>query len=440
LTFRREGHGDHAETPLKINIMSNPKTTRVRFQVLGVVCSLSVVTYLDRVCIAGSAPFIMSDLHLTPVQMGAIFSAFAIAYALFEVPTGWLGDRIGPRKVITRIVVWWSFFTALTGLMSRFWTMAVVRFLFGMGEAGAYPNAAKVFSNWMPRAERGVAVGAMWTCGRWGGAFAPALVVFMITRIAWRSTFWILGAVGIVWAALFWIWFRDTPEQKCRINDAELEIIRRGRPEAVSPTESRSAVPWLRLLKSGNLWSICLMYFCVSYGWFFYTTWLPTSLKARGTTMMQAGIYGGLPLFMGGLGAFIGGLLTDYVVRKTGKLRSRRYIGFTGFFIGSLFMLGSVWVKNPLTAVWVISMASFFGDLTLAGNWAVCMDAGRELAGTVSGCMNTFGNIAGFLFPLVTGFLIQWFGRWDLPILVSGVIFFLGALLWLRIDPSEAIV
>jgi MFS family permease len=182
------------------------------------------------------------------------------------------------------------------------------------------------------------------------------------------------------------------------------------------------------------------MYFCVSYGWFFYTTWLPTSLKARGTTMMQAGIYGGLPLFMGGLGAFAGGLLTDYVVRRTGKLRSRRYIGFTGFFVGSLFMLGSVWVKNPLTAVVVISLASFFGDLTLAGNWAVCMDAGRELAGTVSGCMNTFGNIAGFLFPLVTGFLIQRFGRWDLPILVSGVIFFLGALLWLRIDPAEPIV
>jgi MFS family permease len=410
----------------------------VRYQVLGLICSLSILTFFDRVCIAGSAPSIVAELHLSPVQMGAVFSAFFIAYALFEVPTGWLGDRLGPRKVITRIVLWWSFFTALTGFMSRFWTMVAVRFLFGMGEAGAYPNAAKVFTNWMPRDQRGFAAGAMWMCGRWGGAIVPGLVVYMITRIGWRHTFWIFGVIGVVWALFFWSWFRDTPQAKSGVNEAEIETIRRGRVPA-NGLEGRAQVPWGRLIRSGNLWAICLMYFCVCYGWFFYITWLPTSLKARGATMMQAGIYGGLPLLFGGIGAVLGGLLTDYAVRKTGNLKSRRYIGFTGFFCGSLFMLGSAWVKNPLTAVWVISMASLFGDLTLAGNWAVCMDVGREVAGTISGCMNTCGNIAGFLFPLFTGFLVQRFGRWDLPIIVSGVIFLFGGLLWLRIDPAEPI-
>jgi len=420
--------------------MPSSPATRVRFHVLAVVCSLSVVTFLDRVCIAGSAPLIMADLRLTPVQMGGIFSAFAIAYALFEVPTGWLGDRIGPRKVITRIVVWWSFFTALTGLMSRFWSMAVVRFLFGAGEAGSYPNATKVFARWMPRAERGLAMGIMWMCGRWGGAFAPALVVFLITRMSWRSTFGVLGAIGMAWAGLFWIWFRDEPGEKQGVNDAEIELIMQGQGSAALSSGRHLAVPWMQLLRSANLWAICLMYFCVCYGWFFYITWLPASLTARGTTMAQAGIYGGLPLLMGGIGAFVGGLLTDYVVKKTGRLTSRRYIGFAGFFLGSLFMLASVRVQDPLAAVCVISLASFFGDLTLAGNWAVCMDAGRELAGTVSGCMNMFGNIAGFLFPLITGAIVQRFGRWDLPILLSGAIFFFGALLWLRIDPAEPII
>jgi len=240
------------------------RPSRVRYAVLAFVCALSVITYLDRVCIAGSAPFITSELGLTPSQMGFVFGAFTLAYAAFEVPSGWLGDMIGPRKVMTRIVVWWSVFTTLTGLVHRLWSLIAVRFLFGAGEAGAYPNTTKVISRWMPRAERGFAQGMVWMCGRAGGAFAPGLVIFMIARMGWRPTFWIFGTIGLFWAALFWSWFRDTPKEKARVNEPELLIIQAGQGSAAPSRNAQFRVPWSRLLLSGNLWAICWMYFCMA--------------------------------------------------------------------------------------------------------------------------------------------------------------------------------
>ena len=414
------------------------QASRVRYAVLALVCSLSVVSYLDRVGISGGAPFIVADLGLTPVQMGIVFSAFTLAYASFEVPSGWLGDMIGPRKVITRIVLWWSGFTALTGLMHHFTSLLIVRFLFGAGEAGTYPNATKVLSRWMPVVERGFGQGMVWMCGRLGGALAPALVVFMIARMGWRPTFWIFGVVGLAWGAVFWSWFRDSPQEKSGVNEGELRIIQGG--VATAPRElsghAHLRAPWSRLLRSGNLWAICWMYFCMAYGWYFYITWLPTYLNTRGITMA----YGGMPLFFGAIGCGLGGLLTDYVVRRTGSLKNRRYIGSAGFFLGALCMLGSARVADPLMAVLTISMASFFGDLTMGSCWAVCQDVGHEFSGTVSGAMNCWGNLGGFLSPMVTGFLVQHFANWTLPIMISGTIFLVGAVLWLRIDPTKSVL
>jgi len=410
------------------------RATRVRYQVMACVCSLSVITYLDRVCMSASAPFIRADLGLDQVKMGYVFGAFALAYALFEVPGGWMGDRIGPRKVITRIVVWWSAFTVLIGTVNRFWTLLLVQFLFGAGEAGGYPNAAKIFSRWMPRAERGFATGLMWMFGRGGGAFAPAIVVLLLKHMGWRSIFAVFGVIGIFWALLFWLWFRDHPEEMKGVNEAERKIIQAGHDKRDEIDHAR--VPWARLLRSGNLWTIMWMYFAFAYGWYFYITWLPTYLRDRGVSMA----YGGMPLFFGAIGSVLGGLLTDYVVRKTGNLKNRRYIGFAGFFLGSICMATSVTIKNPIEAVVAISMASFFGDISLASCWAVCMDVGHELAGTVSGCMNMWGNLAGFVAPPITGYLVKHFGNWNTPIVVSSVIFFLGALLWLRIDPTKSVL
>ena len=410
------------------------RPTNVRHQVLAWICSLSIITYLDRVCISVSAPYIIKDLGLTSVEMGFAFSAFAVAYATFEVPGGWLGDRIGPRKVITRIVVWWSLFTVITGLVNRLWSLIAVRFLFGAGEAGMYPNATKVFSRWSPTSERGTTSGLMWTYARSGGAVSPLLVVWLLGYMGWRHTFWVFGAIGLVWAALFWFWFRDHPEQKPGVNEAELQIIRSG--HAARDEVDHVKVPWGRLLRSGNMWAICWMYFCFAYGWYFYITWMPTYLKSRGISMA----FGGMPLAFGAVGCALGGYLTDYLVKRTGNLKTRRYIGFVGFLIGSIFMLASVFVQDPVTAVLIISMSSFFGDLTLASCWAVCMDVGHEYAGTVSGTMNMTGNLSGFIFPVATPFLYETFGTWNVPIAVSSVMFFFGALLWLKIDPTESVI
>ncbi len=410
------------------------RPTHVRHQALAWICSLSIITYFDRVCISTSAPYITTELGLTPVEMGLAFSAFAVAYALFEVPGGWLGDRIGPRKVITRIVVWWSAFTVFTGLVTRLSNLIAVRFLFGAGEAGMYPNSAKVFSRWMPASERGLSTGMMWTFARAGGAVSPLLVVIMLGFMGWRETFAVFGALGFVWAGFFWFWFRDHPHEKKSVNEAELQVIRVGQ---ISRDQSEQVrVPWRILLRSGNLWAIMWMYFCMSYGWYFYITWLPTYLKSRGVSMA----FGGLPLAFGAVGCALGGFLTDYLVKGTGNLKRRRYIGFAGFFLGALCLLLSVAIKAPLSSVVTIAMASFFADMALASCWAVCMDVGHELSGTVSGCMNMWGNLAGFVYPTATGFLVERFHRWDVSIVVSGVILFIGALLWLRIDPTKSVI
>jgi MFS family permease len=415
------------------------RASRVRYTVLAFVSSLAVITYLDRVGISQCAPYITQELRLTPSQMGLVFTFFGIAYAAFEVPSGWLGDMIGPRKVLTRIVTWWSVFTTLTGLVHHLWSMLTVRFMFGVGEAGAFPNTTKVISRWVPTAERGFAQGMVWMCARLGGAFAPWLVMFMIAYMGWRRTFWVFGSIGIVWALLFSLWFRDTPGEKAGVNEAERRIIQGDHP---SPSSHGSylRVPWRRLLLSGNLWAICWMYFSMSYGWYFYITWLPTYLKDRGVPAERAGIYAGTPLFFGAIGCVLGGVLTDYFVRKTGLLKRRCYIGCAGFFLGSLCTLAGIWFKNPLGTALAFSMASFFGDLTMPSCWAVCLDVGHELAGTVSGCMNTWGNVGGALSPLVAGLLVQHFGNWNLPIVLSSGVFFMGALLWLVINPNKSVL
>src|SRR2546428_1815795 len=371
--------------------VSRAGATRVRYAVLAFMCSLSVITYLDRVCISGSAPYIVSDLGLTPVEMGLAFTAFGIAYAAFEVPSGWLGDMIGARKVMTRIVVWWSVFTTLTGLVRNLSSLVAVRFLFGAGEAGAFPNSTKVISRWMPTGGRGFARGVVWMCARMGGALAPGLVVFMISRMGWRPSFWVFGVLGLVWAVLFWSWFRDTPGEKPGVNEMELQIIQRG--QTLRP--ARRQVPWTRLLLSGNLWAICWMYFGMAYGWYFYITWLPTYLKARGATMLQAGVYGGMPLFLCALGCGLGGVLTGYVVKKTGNVSNRRYIGFRGSFLRSPSIAGDLVFCSPVHSDLALSLASFFGYLTLRSCWAVCLDAAHKLAGTVYRFINTSGTFRG---------------------------------------------
>jgi MFS transporter, ACS family, glucarate transporter len=410
------------------------RASGTRHWILVFAAALAVITYIDRVCIAQAAPHIQRDLGLTPVHMGWAFAAFAWAYALFEIPGGWLGDRIGPRKVLMRVVIWWSFFTAATGWAWNLVSLLVTRFMFGAGEAGCFPNLAKMFTNWLPSQERSRAVGVMWLSARWGGAFTPRLVVWVMAFISWRDAFGLFGLIGILWAIWFYWWFRDNPRDHRSVNAAELELLK----ETQYNSAGHANVPWGKLLRSRTVLLLWLQYFCFSYGWYFYITWLPTYLKeARGLELEKGAILAGLPLFMGGIGSMLSGWLAAWLIRRRFNVtRTRRALAYVGYLGAAGMLLLSPYIANPVPAMIAMGFASFSLDLALPGCWNTCMDVGGRFAGTLSGSMNMAGNIAGGVAPVVVGYILQFTGHnWLITFWISAAIYVLGALCWLWIDP-----
>src|SRR4029079_16570011 len=263
----------------------------VRGRVLVFAFLLAVVTYLDRICISAAAPAIMDELHLSFIQMGLVFSAFTLAYSLFEVPSGWLGDVRGPRRVLTRIVLWWSAFTMLTGAARGFLSLITIRFLFGAGEAGAFPNVARSFSRWFPMRERGTANGVLFLGSRLGGMLSAPLALLLIRSWTWRAAFAIFGATGVGWAVVWYWWYRDRPSEHPSVNAAELALIQEGSDE-----RETAKTPWRAVLRSRNLHAICAMYFAFGYGLYFYFTWLPTYLiRELGFSVLAGGLLSALP-------------------------------------------------------------------------------------------------------------------------------------------------
>lgn len=409
--------------------------TRARYKVVWFAVTLAVLSYIDRVAISQAAPIISRDLGLTNTQMGSIFSSFAVAYALFEVPGGWMGDRMGARKVLMRIVVWWSAFTALTGYMWNFVSMWITRFLFGAGEAGCFPNLTKAFSAWLPTAERVRAQGILWMSARWGGAFTPLLVVATFQLVSWRVAFVIFGAMGVVWAIFFYRWYRDNPRDHKSVNEAELALLE-GNEDLAS---GHGDVPWGALIKSRTIWLLWIQYFLLTYAWYFYITWLPTFLKNQYPDLgdMARALLASLPLLFGGVGCMFSGFIADTITSWTGSVtRTRRLLACIGFFGASVMLVVSIQVQNPVPVMAFVAMASFFNDLVMPGAWATCMDVGGKYAGTVSGSMNMMGNLAGFVSPFVGGVLRDQGYEWSVYIYTMALAYMLGTLCWPWIDPK----
>jgi MFS family permease len=399
--------------------------------------ALAVITYIDRVAISWAAPYIQRDLSLDSGQMGLVLGAFGWAYAIFEIPGGFLGDWIGPRKVLTRVVLWWSFFTAATGWARGLNTLTVTRFLFGAGEAGCFPNITKIFSIWLPAQEKVRAQGIVWMAARWGGAFTPPLVSFVILQVGWRHAFELFGLIGPLWAILFFLWFRDNPMDHRRLNQAERDLV-----SASSKLAGHADVPWLRFLSSGRVWLLCWQYFCLTYGWYFYITWLPTYLRnGRHLEIASSAMLSILPLFLGGLANPISVFLGERLTRRTHDVaRTRRIISCSGFAGACLSLLGSTLVENPVLAVLAIAMASFCGDLTMPHAWSATMDMGGKYAGTLSGAMNSWGNLGGAISPMVIGYVLQWTGsNWNLTFYVASAVYACGILCWLFLDSTTPI-
>ncbi|HEX6215494.1 MAG TPA: MFS transporter [Vicinamibacterales bacterium] len=399
--------------------------------------TLTAITYLDRICISAAAPFIMRDLSLTALEMSFVFSAFTLAYSLFEVPSGWLGDVKGPRRVLTRIVLWWSAFTMLTGAAQGLRSLVVIRFLFGAGEAGAFPNMARSLSRWFPLRERGRANGVMLLGSRVGGMISVPLALLVMSWWGWRMSFVVFGLIGVVWAVAWQAWYRDRPEEHPAISAAEVAWIQQDDPvpRAHVPT------PWRALFRSRNLYAICAMYFAFGYGLYFYFTWLPTYLiQELGFSPLAGGAFAALPFFLAGLADVAGGFLTDRLSHRFGLKVGRCYLGFVAFFTCGVLLFGSTLADGAVAKALLLALALASADFGLSAAWAVSLDIAPDHGGVMTGWMNTFGNLGGLFGPIVVGYAIDRWQSWTLPFYIAAAIYVAGAVAWLAIDPTRTLL
>jgi MFS family permease len=420
------------------------RPTQVRYIVLAWLCSLSMITYIDRVCIMQVKDDIRDELRLTDQEISWAFSAFALAYALCEVPTGWLGDRLGARRVLTRIVSCWLLFTALTGAVWNWTSLIVVRTLFGAGEAGAYPNIARATRNWFPYRQRGLAQGMIWTFGRLGGGIAPLLVILLAAATGWRGAFVCLALLGVAWLVGFSWWFRDRPDEHPDVNDAERALIAEGRPTSAAP----APLSWATMLRSPTLWSLSGMYFCSNAGWSFFITWVPDYLKKDlGLTGMTLHLASGGPLLLGAVGCLLGGLLTDRQVRIWGPRWGRTLQGTIAYALGgSLFLTSYALTKVDGTlAFTALCFASLLKDMGMGASWSTTLDIGHRYSGSVAGVMNTVGNMGTVVSPPVVAAIVSATAtaagtEWRVALFYYAGMFFVASICWLFINPRRVIV
>ena len=399
---------------------------------------LSVLLYVDRVCISAAKKDVAADLSLSDIQIGWIFSAFSLGYALFQTPSGWMADRFGPRRVLAAIVAIWSVFTGLTSLASSFTSMIVVRFLFGAGEAGAFPGISRAVYSWIPMQERGVVQGVNFSGSRIGAAIALPLITWTIAEMGWRPTFVLLMFVGFIWAAFWVFWFRDDPVDAAWLSPSERDYILANRQQ--QSVQSTSKLGRAHLFRSGTVWALCGQYFASNFIFFFGLTWFfPELMKRYGLSGLEASFYAAVPMIFGALGNWTAGWWVDRLYRANRWRSSRRLPAMTGFGLATIGILGCAYATTAWTASIWFSLCIFGADMTLSPSWSTCVDIGKSRAGLVSGTMNMAGNVGAFLTSLAFPYLLQWSGS-PLPFFyVAALLNLLAVGLWLGIDPTVAL-
>lgn len=435
--------GNFAKEQLLSDQLDEPETsigadsappTKTRFVVLGVLCLLSGVLYLDRICISQALPSIQSDLNLLDTEASYVLMAFTLAYGLFEVPTGHWGDQIGGRRILTRISLWWSGFTALTAACSSLWLMVTVRFLFGAGEAGAFPNVARVLSRWFPDAERGRAQGIFVAASQIGGAIAPLLTAQLIQLIGWRWTFVAFGGLGCVWAAGFWAWFRDDPATHPEVNAAEAEHI----GHRITSGNVHESIPWSDVLTNPSIWMLGTIMTFASFNSYIYFSWFPSYLiKGRGVEPTEAGMMASTVLAFAAMGTFAGGQMMDLVVHHGGLGRRRLMGGFA--FVGAAFFLGcALLTDNPWLAAVLTGMSCFMSQATQPLWWSCAIAISGKHVGSLFGLMNSAGVFGALCSIYLVGAIAQWLGKhgysgraqWDPVFRINIGVLLLASAMW----------
>ena len=418
--------------------MLTPRATHARYIVIVFMVTLAMVTYLDRACIGAMAQQIAAEFSLDEAQMSWVFTAFIVSYALFEIPTARWADRRGARAVLTRIVGWWSVFTIVTAGAFNYVSLLVTRFLFGAGEAGAWPCVARVMSRWVPRRSRGTAKGIFFAGAYASAALTTAIVTPLLAHTNWRTILVAFGCVGFVWIIAWHRWFRDEPTAHPAANEAECALMVADRPPEVPMPRGWDF--WRSLLRQRNVLLLCVAYMPNCATFYFCITWLPTYLmKRHGFEKAELGIVAALPLALSIVTQFLGGFFSDQIANRYGLAAGRRAPGALGYLMAAFCIFSASVADDPVTAAVLIGFAAATCMLTTAPAWSTCVDIGREQSATVSATMNTAGQIAAIASAPIVGYSVKWFGDWNLPFKLLGGLFLVGALCWLFIDPRKPV-
>jgi len=377
------------------------RMSRQRFILIGILFFHSVNTYMDRACIASAVDYIKKDLSMSRELMGLVLGIFALGYALFQVPSGWIADKLGPRKALTIVVSVWSCFTALTGAARSAIQMLFLRFLFGVGEAGAFPGAAQAFFRWLPVEDRGLAHGINFSGSRLGAAFSLFLMPWLIIKIGWRWTFAVNGLIGIIWATVWLIWFRDNPRDNPKVNEAELDYIERGRTSDFTAAVKAS---FAEVFTSLNMVLAMIQYFASNVTFFISLTWLPNYLKSQWPDDPKAVYFSAVPLIFAAFANWVAGTMVRQLFNKGYHVGSRRITAIVGFSLGVVGLLLATQTDDLYMFVLYFSIATFGVDMTLSPSWAFCNDIGGANSGAVSGSMNMVGNIGAALSAIMFPF------------------------------------
>lgn len=401
-----------------------------KYVILAMLVLLGVVTFLDRINITVAGTAIMTDLNISPDEWGWILSAFILSYGLMQLPMGALGDKLGHRSTLAAIVLWWSVFTCFSGMAGGFASMLVIRFMFGIGEAGSSPCSTGVISRWFPKEKVGMAQGFVWAASRMGGALTPFVVIPVIALWGWRSAFYILGAIGVVWSVVWFLFYRDKSSAVSHSTVAEVQAAKQS-----------AKIPWKAMFSSRQFWLILSMYFFYAFGSWFFFSWFPTFMElGRGFDKQELTYAIAAPFVMSMIGNIAGGFLTDKLSVRYGLKIGRKALGSVSLIVSAVFMFLAAFIPGKMEVFIFLSLCFGIIDLMLPSAWALCIDLGKQYAGAVSGAMNTAGNIGGFVCSVAFGYLVKSTHDYNLPLYLIACMLIISAIIFLFINPEKKIV
>jgi ACS family glucarate transporter-like MFS transporter len=410
---------------------------------------ISATTYLDRLNLSIAGKSIQDQFAFNTETMGWILSAFVLGYALFQVPGGWIGDRYGPRNVLTVAILWWSVFTAVTavaphlplaGWFGAAWSFAIVRFLIGVGEGAAFPNANKVVGYWSSSDSRGIANSIFFAGVGVGGTVTPIVITWIMVRWGWQTSFYLCAGLGVMVALVWQLYATDRPEEHPRVNSGELALINLRKSGALSRTEAaHHRPPWTRMFRSVSVWGLILSYLCIGYPAYIYHTWFFIYLvRVRGFSVARSGLWGSTPYLAIALLAPLGGWASDRAVASWGRRRGRQRAVWLGVTLSAIVLSAGGHITNRVCAVLLLAAAAGFNLFAVPTWWATCNDLTPNFCGSLSGLMNMCGNIGGWLSPIVTAYIATRFG-WSRALDFAALLTLAAGLLWTLVNAGEAL-